>query len=70
MLQNIEIMTPFFEGQAHERFHFKLNIEGNDYRGLFHNEEVHWFHPQPYNKIEVDDLNFIESSVRDLVNLN
>ncbi|MHA6261401.1 hypothetical protein ACXYMX_16175 [Sporosarcina sp. CAU 1771] len=67
MLQNIEVMTPLFEGQVNERLQFKLNIEGNDYQGIIYDEEIHWFHPQPYNKIEEDDLNFVESNVRNLM---
>ena len=50
MLQNIEVITPLFEGQVNERFQFKLNIEGNDYRGIFHDKKVQWFHPKPHNK--------------------
>ena len=67
MLQNIEVITPLFEGQANECFQFKLNIEGNDYRGIFYNEEVQWFQPQPFNKIEKDDLDFVEANVHNLM---
>ncbi|WP_342511238.1 hypothetical protein MKY34_13045 [Sporosarcina sp. FSL K6-1522] len=67
MLQNFEVITPLFEGQANERLQFKLNIKGNDYRGIFHDEEVQWFQPQPHSKIEKDDLHLVESSVRDLI---
>ena len=67
MLQNFEVITPLFEGQANERFQFKLNIEGSDYRGIFHKKEVQWFQPQPHNKIDKDELNFVESNVRNLM---
>ncbi|MFJ7971819.1 hypothetical protein [Psychrobacillus sp. NPDC096389] len=50
MLKSFEVIAPLFEGQANERFQFKVNIDGNDYRGNFHNDEVHWFHPQPQHK--------------------
>ncbi|WP_025784097.1 hypothetical protein [Sporosarcina sp. D27] len=63
MLQKFEVLTPLFEGQANERLQFKLNIDGHDYRGIFHNEEVHWFQPQPHNKIDENELDFIESNV-------
>lgn len=52
MLKSFEVIAPLFEGQANERFQFKVNIDGNDYRGIFHNDEVHWFHPQPQHKAE------------------
>ncbi|WP_342514189.1 hypothetical protein MKY34_05375 [Sporosarcina sp. FSL K6-1522] len=67
MLQNIEIITPLFEGQVHERIQFKLNIEGNNYRGIFHDKEVQWFNPQPHSKIEEDDVNFVEANVHNLM---
>ena len=67
MLQNIEVMKPLFEGQANECFQFKLNIEGNDYRGIFHDKEVQWFQPQPYHKIGKDELDFVESNVCNLM---
>lgn len=63
MLQNFEVITPLFEGQANERIQFKLNIKGDDYRGIFHDEEVQWFQPHPHHKIEEDELNFVESNV-------
>ena len=67
MLQNIEVMTPLFEGQVNECFQFKLNIEGNDYRGIFYDNEVQWFQPQPYNKIEEVEIIFVEANVHNLM---
>ncbi|MGF9976490.1 DUF5342 family protein [Viridibacillus arvi] len=67
MLQNFEVIKPLCEGQVNERFQFKINIEGNDYRGIFHDREVQWFHPQPHSKIEKDDLNFVEAKVHNLM---
>lgn len=67
MLQNFEVITPLFEGQVNERLQFKLNIKGNDYRGFFHKEEVHWFQPPPYSEIEKDKLHLFECNVRDLI---
>ena len=50
MLQNLEVITPLFEGQANERFQFKLNIEGNDYRGIFHDKELNFRRVKSANK--------------------
>ena len=52
MLQNFEVITPLFEGYVNERVQFKVNIGGNDHRGIFHNEEVLWFQPHPQHEIE------------------
>ncbi|KOO49933.1 DUF5342 family protein [Viridibacillus arvi] len=67
MLQNFEVIKPLCEGQVNERFQFKINIEGNDYRGIFHDREVQWFHPQPHSKIEKDEFNFVEAKVHNLM---
>ncbi|MFJ7406009.1 MULTISPECIES: hypothetical protein [unclassified Lysinibacillus] len=67
MLQNFEVISPLFEGHVHERFQFKINIEGNDYRGIFHDNEVQWFQPQPHSKINKDQLKSIEAHVHNLM---
>lgn len=67
MLQNFEVIEPLFEGQNHERIQFKLTIEGNDYRGLFHDNEVQWFQPHPQHKIGIYDEEIVEANVRNLI---
>lgn len=67
MLQNFEVIKPLCEGQVNERFQFKINIEGNDYRGIFYDREVQWFHPQPHSKIGKVDLNYVEANVHNLM---
>ncbi|MFJ7934457.1 DUF5342 family protein [Sporosarcina sp. NPDC096371] len=67
MLQNFEVIPPLFEGQVNERFQFKLKIEGNDYRGIYHDKEVQWYQPHPHDKIEQDDLDSLESNVHTLM---
>ena len=68
MLENFEVVSALFEGQVHERPQFKLSIEGQDYKGVFHDEEVHWYQPHPHHKLEEDQVNAIESDVRELLN--
>lgn len=67
MLQKFEVIKPLCEGQINERLQFKINIEGNDYRGIFNDREIQWFHPQPYNRIDKDELNFVEANVHNLI---
>lgn len=50
-----------FEGQVHERYQFKLKINGNDYRGIFEEGEINWFNPQP------ETITVIESQVFNLM---
>ncbi|MBA9028382.1 hypothetical protein HNP81_003702, partial [Peribacillus huizhouensis] len=44
-----------------------LTFEGDNYQGIFHDEEIQWFHPQPQNNLEGDDLLDLESKVYDLI---
>ena len=60
-------VKPLFEDQFHERHQFTLNIEGDNYQGIFHGGEIQWFHPQPNTKLEEDDLQDLESKVYDLM---
>ncbi|KMY52432.1 hypothetical protein AC625_19295 [Peribacillus loiseleuriae] len=60
-------VKPLFEDQFHERHQFELNHEGDSYQGIFHNEEIHWLHPQPKHQLEEDDLQDLESKVYDLM---
>lgn len=66
-LQNFEVITPLFEGQVNERFQFKLTLEGNDYRGIVHHNEVQWFQPHPQNTMEETKVNFVESNIRSMM---
>jgi len=67
MLQNFEVIQPLLEGHPHERLQFKINIAGNDYRGLYYNEEVQWFHPQPHSNLKKEDINAIEDHIHNLL---
>lgn len=60
-------LKPLFEDQIHERHHFTLNIAGNDYSGVYHDDEIHWFHPHPEKKLEKEHVEAIESRVHNLI---
>ncbi|OCA92872.1 hypothetical protein [Pseudobacillus wudalianchiensis] len=66
MFQDFEV-EPMFEDQVHERHQFKLNVEGMDYRGLFHEGEIHWFNPHPKQNLGDSHVEAIESQVYDLI---
>jgi hypothetical protein len=67
MLQNFEVLTPLFEDQVNERFQFKVSVDGNEYQGIFQDDEVQWFQPQPTNIIEEDEVTFIEANIQNLI---
>jgi hypothetical protein len=45
LFNHFEIEKKMFEGQFHERYQFVLNHKGNNYKGIYHNGDISWFHP-------------------------
>lgn len=66
MIQDFKV-KPLFEGQFHERYQFSVDVKGHNYHGIFHNEEIKWFHPQPRTKFNNNDLQNIEAKVHNLM---
>ena len=52
MFNTFNIEKKMFEGQFHERDQFSLNVEGNHYKGIYHNGDISWFHPHPLNDLK------------------
>ncbi|MFK4998402.1 DUF5342 family protein [Bacillus sp. N9] len=65
-MENFEV-KPLFKNQIHERQQFSLDIEGHTYQGIYHDEEIQWFHPHPKNVLEDKVLENMESIVSDLM---
>ncbi|KMY55862.1 hypothetical protein AC623_19560 [Bacillus sp. FJAT-27231] len=66
MFQHFEV-KPMFKDQVHERHQFKLSVQGTDYRGIFHQDEIHWFHPHPMQILEEEYMEAMESQVYNLM---
>ncbi|KAB2334503.1 hypothetical protein F7731_14945 [Cytobacillus depressus] len=64
MMTNFNIEKTLFKNQFAERYQFILNYKGNDFKGLYHNGEITWFHPQPINYLKEKHLDKIESKVQ------
>ncbi|WP_191991974.1 DUF5342 family protein [Bacillus aerolatus] len=56
-----------FENQIHERHQFSMNIEGNDYRGIYRDGEINWFNPMPIQTLKEIHFEAIESKVHELM---
>jgi hypothetical protein len=65
MLNQFQITKALFQNQINERFSFSLNYQGNDFQGIYHEGVINWFNPHPLNKIELQQLDRVESSVAD-----
>lgn len=62
MFENLEV-NHLFEGTAHERPHFSLNVEGNEYKGMIEDNKIHWYNPHPKQTLEQEQVSAIESKV-------
>ena len=63
MVNNFDIEKKLFEDHLHERHQFSLNYKGNNYKGIYHNGDISWFHPQPQNNLEEEHLKGVEEEV-------
>lgn len=66
-IQDFEKIKPLFEDTPHERKQFSLQMQGNEYKGFVHKGEVHWFHPQPHQKLDDEVLEVLESKIHEKV---
>jgi hypothetical protein len=66
VFQDFEVKQ-MFEDQIHERQQFTLNIQGENYQGIFHDGEIHWFNPHPKDDLDNDHLRAVESKVQELM---
>lgn len=65
-LEDFEIET-LFENRMHERLAFTFKVEGEEFKGHFHNEEIMWLNPHPKQKIGESKVNKIESTIYSLM---
>ena len=49
MIENFKLDTPLFEGQIHECAQFTLTFNGEEYKGIYKDDEINWYHPQTYS---------------------
>lgn len=65
-VQGLKI-KPMFEDATHERQQISLQVQGEEFKGFVHNGSIHWFHPQPQQKLEVDHVEVMESEIHQKV---
>jgi hypothetical protein len=64
LVNDFDIEKKMFEDHSlHERYQFSLNYQGSNYKGIYHNGDISWFHPQPHNELEDEHINNIEEAV-------
>ncbi|OCA84081.1 hypothetical protein A8F94_15250 [Bacillus sp. FJAT-27225] len=58
-------MTQAFEDRPHERRQVTFKVHGHEFKGLVHEGEIHWFHPQPSQKLREEHVEAIEKEIHE-----
>ncbi|RST74375.1 hypothetical protein D4T97_011965 [Siminovitchia acidinfaciens] len=61
-IEHFEVDT-VFDNRVHERYSFTLKIEGDEYKGHFHEDEIQWLHPHPKQMLGEEQMEAIESKI-------
>ncbi|ASN06945.1 HicA family toxin-antitoxin system [Virgibacillus necropolis] len=61
---DIEV-TPLLNDQSHTAHQFRLTIEGDEYKGIFRDDKMEWFHPKPRRKLKDEDVEEIEEKIHE-----
>ncbi|MYL57406.1 DUF5342 family protein [Virgibacillus halodenitrificans] len=67
MVDNFEVKK-LYEDRPHERHRFSFTIDGKEFKGNFHEDDIQWLHPHPKQDVEKNHLEWIEAEVRRLLN--
>ncbi|MEK3935297.1 hypothetical protein MKY41_08210 [Sporosarcina sp. FSL W7-1349] len=63
-VKHLEV-KPAFEDRLYERRQFTLHVQGEEFKGLVHQGDIQWFHPQPHQKMEEEQVQALESQIHD-----
>ena len=58
-------MTQVFEDRPHERRQVTLTVQEHEFKGFFHEGEIHWFHPHPKQKLKDEHVEAIETEIHE-----
>lgn len=65
-MEAIEV-KPMLKDHSREAHQFKLRIQGEEYKGIFRDENIEWFHPKPRRKLENEHVEKVEKKVHEKV---
>ncbi|QUW23678.1 hypothetical protein JSQ81_09340 [Sporosarcina sp. Marseille-Q4063] len=65
MIEKFRLAEPLFQGQIHECQQFILTFNGAEFKGVYKDDEINWYYPQP--TIETDDRVELEIEVFSLM---
>lgn len=58
-------VKPVFEDKSYKRHQFTLKVQGEQYKGFVHEDEIQWFHPQPKQKLKEGQVEAIEAEIHE-----
>ncbi|MEH7379508.1 hypothetical protein V7138_03365 [Bacillus sp. JJ1533] len=65
VIENFKV-EPFLEDHVHHQRHaFTFKIQGDEFKGHFHDDEIKWLHPHPKQMIGEEKVEVIESAIYD-----
>ncbi|WP_439144826.1 DUF5342 family protein [Virgibacillus profundi] len=66
MVDNFEVKK-VYKKRTYERNRFSFSLEGKEYKGNYHEDEIQWLNPHPKQDLDSSQLDWIESEVRRLL---
>lgn len=64
--EGIEVKK-LFPNRKYEAHEFKLKIQGEEYKGLFRDDQIEWFHPKPQQKIKEERVEKVEEKIHEKI---
>ena len=66
-VKNFEVEQIITDHQVHKRHAFSFTVEGDEFKGHFHEGEITWMHPHPKQMIGEEEVDVIENKIYELL---
>ncbi|MEH7342291.1 hypothetical protein V7122_00145 [Bacillus sp. JJ1532] len=66
VIENFEV-EKLYEDRPHERHAFTFKVQGDEYKGHYHEDEIIWLHPHPKQMIGESKIDTIETTIHSLM---
>ncbi|WP_338469736.1 hypothetical protein R4Z10_13050 [Niallia sp. XMNu-256] len=66
-VKNFEVEELVSHHPVHRRHEFSFTVDGDEYKGHFHEGEITWMHPYPNQTLSEEKVNKIENEVHKLL---
>jgi len=64
MIEDFNVHKETFGDTVHETLHFKLKLDGKEYKGHYKDDEVNWFQMQPDQENHTMPLEELNAEVK------